>query len=388
MNTTKQKLETIEQKENKEEIRNILDLLRKSHTNREKNNNKDEEELISDTSETTIINDKDKPTETHTQKKETDEKTKNHPNEDNNNNQLKAQHIKRDTKQKQHINEPNDEHDIGKISYNFTEIQESKNITQKNSKTTELEKIFKNTTQQRTEISLHNEGIKTTKPIDFTYKQQNKSNEQIKKQTNDNNPPHTNLTETFTRKNFLPNIQKQEKEHRDYYKNNESHDETKKRKKDRLSPTQYITPKTSRTKQTPDTLEKFPKHKLRETGYETDFLPATLVSPEKIKKQMTQIQPMEIDQPLETYKKNNQDILQTEKKEEKHTILKSKVKYQKNPNLDNPDTKLIEENDSDFPTTKKLSQGILTDTNPGENDWYTIQKGKAVPEKKKPKKYP
>jgi hypothetical protein len=162
----------------------------------------------------------------------------------------------------------------------------------------------------------------------------------------------------------------------------------KKRKKDRLSPTQYITPKTSRTKQTPDTLEKFPKHKLRETGYETDFLPATLVSPEKIKKQMTQIQPMEIDQPLETYKKNNQDILQTEKKEEKHTILKSKVKYQKNPNLDNPDTKLIEENDSDFPTTKKLSQGILTDTNPGENDWYTIQKGKAVPEKKKPKKYP
>jgi hypothetical protein len=231
VNTTKQKLETIEQKENKEEIRNILDLLRKSHTNREKNNNKDEEELISDTSETTIINDKDKPTETHTQKKETDEKTKNHPNEDNNNNQLKAQHIKRDTKQKQHINEPNDEHDIGKISYNFTEIQESKNITQKNSKTTELEKIFKNTTQQRTEISLHNEGIKTTKPIDFTYKQQNKSNEQLKKQTNDNNPPHTNLTETFTRKNFLPNIQKQEKEHHDYYKNNESHDETKKKEK-------------------------------------------------------------------------------------------------------------------------------------------------------------
>ena len=91
---------------------------------------------------------------------------------------------------------------------------------------------------------------------------------------------------------------------------------------------------------------------------------------------------MEIDQPLGNPRdREYQDMFQTEneKQKEKNTTLKIKTKYQPNPNIDNPEIKLIDEDDSDFPTTIKLSQGTPTNTNPGENDWYTIQKGKAVP---------
>ena len=95
---------------------------------------------------------------------------------------------------------------------------------------------------------------------------------------------------------------------------------------------------------------------------------------------------MEIDHPLENSTLYDQENFQTEKKKENHTTLKSSLKYQPNSNLDNPEMKLLDEDDSDFPGTNKLSQGIPTDTNPGENDWYTIQKGKAVPLKPKNQK--
>ena len=101
---------------------------------------------------------------------------------------------------------------------------------------------------------------------------------------------------------------------------------------------------------------------------------------------MTHVQPMEIDHPLENSTIYDQENLQTEKKREKHTTLKSSLKYQPNSNLDNPEIKLLDKDNSDFPTTNKLSQGTPTDINPRENDWYTIQKGKAVPLKPKSQK--
>ena len=169
-------------------------------------------------------------------------------------------------------------------SHSLTEIKNNTNYTQKISRNAELDEILKNITQQSTEIFSHNYGIETINQTDVTHEHQNSNKQQLKKQTHKNNPPSTNSEATYTTISTSPIILNQGKNCHDLSQTNEAHDETKKRKKDRLSPIPHNTPKTSRTKQTLEKQDKHPKQKIRETTYETEFLPATLVSPEKTKK--------------------------------------------------------------------------------------------------------
>lgn len=50
--------------------------------------------------------------------------------------------------------------------------------------------------------------------------------------------------------------------------------------------------------------------------------------------------------------------------------------------------KLLEENNTEYPTTKILSQYTSSEINPGENNWYTTQKGKEIPLKPKIQQVP
>jgi hypothetical protein len=108
---------------------------------------------------------------------------------------------------------------------------------------------------------------------------------------------------------------------------------------------------------------------------------------EKIYQQFTIAEAMDIDHdvpPQDNIKKQTKPIPNLRQNTQQTTPnIKHPSKYTSQNKVTN--NKLMEENDDKITTSPMLAKGH-SEINPGENDWYTIEKGKAVKNRTTPKK--